>query len=49
MGLDHGHAGADVVALDQRRVPDPDAGHVRDRVLIAGRQRADGDTEVACA
>ena len=41
------HARADVVALDDRRVPDPHAGHVGDRVVLAGLEGADDDAELA--
>ena len=48
-GDDDGDAGPDVLALDQRRVADPDPGHVGDRILRPGREPADLDPEVACA
>ena len=47
MRQDRGDAGADVVAANDRRLPDFDAGDVRDGVERAGRKDADGDAEVA--
>jgi hypothetical protein len=44
--LDHCHARADVLTLDQRGVPNPDPGDIGDRVPFAGRQGADGDAEL---
>jgi len=41
-----GDAGAYVRALDERRMPDPDAANVRDRVALARRQVADADAEI---
>ena len=46
---DDGDARADVVALDQRRVADPDPGDVRDRVRRPGWEPADLDPEVTGA
>ena len=42
-----GHAGANVVALDHRRLPDAHAGDVGDRVEPAGREHARLDAEIA--
>jgi len=42
----HCHARADVLALDQRGVPDPDPGDIGDCVPFAGRQGADGNAEL---
>jgi hypothetical protein len=46
VGQHHGDAGADVVALDQGGVPDPDAGDVGDGAGRPGRQVADGDAQL---
>jgi fumarate hydratase class II len=46
---DHGHPGADVVALDQRRVSHEHAVDIADRVARAGIAVADRDAEVTCA
>ena len=43
---DDGDARPDVVALDERRMPDADAGDVGDRVQRAWLEIADGDAEV---
>jgi hypothetical protein len=43
---DHGHPGADVFALDDRRVPDAGARDVGDRVQRTGLEVADPDPEV---
>ncbi len=48
-GTHDGDTGPNVLALDQRRVPDPNPGHVRDRVLRPGGEPADLDPEVAGA
>ena len=40
---DDGDSGPDVLAFDQRRVSDPDPGHVGDRILGPGREPADLD------
>ena len=48
-GKDDGDARSDDVALDQRRVADPDARDIGDRVLRPGGQPADLDPELACA
>jgi hypothetical protein len=37
------------VAADQRRVPDPDAAHVRDRVGRARPAASDRDAEISCS
>jgi hypothetical protein len=37
------------VAAHQRRVPDPDAGNIRDRVGRAGPAVPDRDAEVSCS
>ncbi len=49
VGQDGGDSGADVLALDERRLADADAGDVRDRVQGAGREDAGGEAEVASA
>jgi hypothetical protein len=47
--LNDSDARADILALDQRGVPDPQPRDIRDRILLAGGQGADGDAELACA
>src|SRR6266545_2168429 len=47
-GEDDGHASAHVLAFDERRVADADAGDVRDRVQRPGLELADRDAELAC-
>jgi hypothetical protein len=49
MRLNDRDAGADALAFDQRRVPDPNARDVSDRVLGPGGEAADLDAQVAGA
>jgi hypothetical protein len=44
-----GHAGADVIAANNGRVPDFDAGNIADRIERTGRQDADLQPQIGGA
>lgn len=42
-----GHAGVEAIAVVERQVPDAHAGHIHERIELAGGEAPDGITQLA--